>query len=120
MVRTLAILFGIAFIFVGVAGGGAFSPRFIDHGLLFNYFTTDISHNLVYLVTGIIALIAATNQVFSKFFFILFGVIYALMGIIGISKAGDIYFMHNNMSDNYLYLAIAFVLLIIGLTARGH
>ncbi len=117
MLRMLAILFGVAFIVMGVAGGGMM-PQWIENKLLFGHFSIDLLHNLVYLVTGVIALITAITPGFSKLFFIVFGLMYALMAGIGIGRAGDIYVMHNNMSDNYLFIAIAFVLLVIGLTAK--
>ncbi|OGT55518.1 MAG: hypothetical protein A3F43_03135 [Gammaproteobacteria bacterium RIFCSPHIGHO2_12_FULL_42_10] len=116
MVRILAVLFGIAFIFMGVVGGGVF-PRLIQNGLLYGYFSVDAMHNLVYLATGAASLIAAINRTVSKAFFILFGLGFAAIAGMGVARQGDIYFMHNALFDNYLFSGAAIIFLLIGLSA---
>ena len=117
MVRILAVLFGAAFIFLGVAGGGTM-PTLITNGLVFGYFTASTMHNLLYLATGVISLVSATDRHLSRWVLILLGLVYLALGGIGVGRAGDIYFMHNNMFDNYLFTGIAIILLLIGLSSK--
>lgn len=117
MLRIMAVLFGIAFIFVGVAG---FLPTFMHNGLLLGYFEVNNMHNLVHLISGIVAIIAATNYRYSKIYFQLFGLVYAAVAIVGFYRQGDLSFMmmHVNMADNILHIVIAVVALYLGFSAR--
>jgi hypothetical protein len=119
MVRILAILFGIAFIFGGVAGYGVM-PQFVENGLLFGYFEVDTIHNLVHIVTGVLAIMAATSYRLSKLFFILFGLIYAAAAVLGFWHQGDLYIMHADMADNYLHAGVAIIALLIGFSAKSR
>lgn len=119
MVRILAVLFGIAFIFAGVAGYGIM-PQFVENGLLFGFFEVDTIHNLVHIVTGVIAIMAATSFRLSKLFFIIFGLIYAVAAGYGFWHQGDLYIMQANMADNYLHAGVAVVALLIGFSAKSR
>ena len=113
MLRILAIIFGIAFIFAGVAG---FLPSFMPNGLLLGYFKVDTMHNLVHLISGVLAIMAATSYKYSKLYFQLFGIIYAIVTIIGFARNGNLNFVmiHLNMADNVLHLVISIVALYLG------
>lgn len=116
MLRTIAVLFGIGFIFAGVAG---FLPQFTTDGLLLGYFEVDMMHNIVHLVSGVLAIMAATSYRYSRLYFQIFGVIYAIVTIIGFVRGGDIFIMHVNMADNFLHLGISIIALYLGfLTAK--
>lgn len=109
--RVLAFLFGIAFIFAGIAG---FLPQFTPEGLLFGYFEVDSFHNSIHLITGLLAILASVQN-FSKLFFQVFGVLYAIVTIVGFWKGGDFFgIMHMNPYDNYLHLGITIVTLYFG------
>lgn len=113
MLRTFAILFGIAFIFSGVAG---FIPSFMPNGFLFGLFEVNTMHNLFHIASGVIAIMCATSTRSSRLFFQVFGVLYALLAIVGFLRNGDFSFMmmHMNMADNFLHLGIAVVALFLG------
>lgn len=118
MVRILAVLVGIGFIFAGVAGYGVL-PQFVENGLLFGLFEVNAMHNLVHIVSGVIAIMAATSFRLSKLYFILFGLVYGFVAFWGFWNNGDLYMMHVNMADNYLHAGIAAVSLLIGLSAKS-
>lgn len=112
MARFLAVLIGIAFIAAGVAG---YMPQFVQNDLLFGYFEANTVHNIVHIVTGVLAIMAATSRSLTKSFFVLFGLIYLVVGGLGYYRDGDLYLMHMNNADNLLHLALGVVLLLIGL-----
>lgn len=114
MIRILAILVGLAFIFGGVAGYGVF-PQFVQDNLLFGYFEVDNMHNMIHIGTGVLGILCSTTAGLSRFFFIVIGIAYAILAGLGYYYDGDAYFMHVNMADNYLHTGIAVVALIIGL-----
>lgn len=117
MIRIIAVLFGIGFIFAGVAG---FFPSFMPNGLLFGLFEVDLMHNIVHIVSGVIAIMAATSHRYSRLYFQVFGIIYAIVAILGFFLKGDLSFMmmHVNMADNFLHVGIAIVALYIGFFFR--
>ena len=113
MIRFLAVLFGIGFIFAGVAG---FMPAFMINGALFGIFEVDTTHNLVHIISGVIAIMAATSHRMARLFFQVFGVIYTVIAIVGFARAGNLYLMHVNMADNFLHLGIGVVAILLGFT----
>lgn len=117
MLRIIAILFGIGFIFAGVGG---FVPTFINDGLLFGLFEVNFLHNLFHIGSGVIAIMCATTYAYSRLYFQVFGVVYGLLAIAGFVWSGDLSYimMHMNMADNFLHLSIAIVALYLGFSAR--
>lgn len=111
MLRALAILFGIAFIFAGVAG---FMPDFTTNGTLFGIFQVDTLHSIAHTATGVIAIMAATNYKFTKLFFQIFGIIYAVVAILGFWRGGDLFITTVNFADNLLHTVIGVVMLYLG------
>lgn len=117
MLRIIAILFGIGFIFVGVAG---FLPMFMPNGLLLGLFEVDAMHNLLHIVSGVIAIMAATSYKYSRYYFQVFGIIYAIIAIVSIVTNGDMSWLttHFNLADNLLYIVIAVIALYLGFSAK--
>ncbi|RDI46543.1 DUF4383 domain-containing protein [Aquicella lusitana] len=113
MLRIIAVIFGIAFIFAGVAG---FLPSLAPDGFLLGYFQVNAMHNLVHIISGVIAIMAATSHKYSRLYFQVFGIIYAIVTIIGFARNGDLSFimMQFNTADNILHLVIALVALYLG------
>jgi hypothetical protein len=114
MLRLLAILFGIAFIFAGVAG---FLPAFTLNGFLFSLFAVDTMTNIIHIVSGVLAIMASTNFKYTKLYFLIFGIIYIIFAIAGFWHHGELLMMHLNLADNILHLCIGVVALYLGLTA---
>lgn len=111
LIRFIAILFGIGFIFAGVAG---FMPAFTTNGALLGIFEVDTMHNIVHIVSGVIAIMAATSFRFSKLYFLVFGAVYTVIAIVGFARGGDLFLMHVNMADNFLHLGIGVLSLFLG------
>jgi Domain of unknown function (DUF4383) len=76
MAKTVAKILGIVFILVGIIG-------FFAHGLLGAHLTN--AHNVIHLVSGVIALYFgfAGSLGGAKMFCIIFGIVYALLGVCG-------------------------------------
>lgn len=109
-IRVIAAVFGGIFIVIGIAG---FIPVITENHLLFNLFMVDTAHNVIHLVSGAIALIAAMSIRFSILYFRVIGVIYALVALLGFFTA-DLIIIHVNMADNLLHLVIALIALYLG------
>ncbi|TAK72929.1 MAG: DUF4383 domain-containing protein [Gammaproteobacteria bacterium] len=115
-VRSLAVLFGIGFIFAGVAG---FLPQFTTDGMLFGLFATDTMHNLVHIISGVIAIMAATSFKYARLYFEVFGIIYLLVALAGFWLNGELLMMQMNFADNLLHLAIGVVAVYVGFSAKN-
>lgn len=113
MLRLFAVLLGVAFIFAGVAGN---MPMFMQDGLLFGFFQVDSMHNLIHLVTGVIAIMAATRYSLTKLFFKLVGIIYTIAGVYGFWSNGDLMIIHTNYNGSILHIVIGVISLFLGFT----
>lgn len=115
MLRLAAILLGIAFIFAGVAG---FLPSFVQNGLLFGYLEVGVLHNIVRVVCGILAMMAATSYRYTRWYFFLLGIVLLLAGIVGFVRNGDLSVIHVNMADNCLHIVLGLFVLYLWFATR--
>src|SRR5579871_3717185 len=114
MLRLIAILFGILFIFGGIAG---FLPQFIWNDLLFGYLKVNSLHNIIHMIAGVLAIMAATRYSYVKFYFKIFGILYTVIAIVGFWRGGDLYIMQVNLADNILHLIVGVIFLYLGFSA---
>lgn len=113
MLRMFAVLLGIAFIFAGVAGN---MPMFMKDSMLFGYVMVDSTHNLIHLITGVIAIMAATRYSLTKLFFKLLGLIYTVIAVYGFWSNGDLMITHTNYNGNIFHLVVGVLSLYLGFT----
>lgn len=114
MLRALAVVFGILFLAGGILG---FIPSAMPNGLLLGYFQVNLAHNLVHLLTGVIALFCGlSGAVSSLWFFRLFGIVYALVAIHGFIYESQpiLGIIANNAADTWLHTGVAVVSLLLG------
>jgi hypothetical protein len=108
--RIASAIFGIVFILVGIVG---FIPALTPDHLLFGIFMVDPIHNVIHLLSGVFALIGAIKTSYALIYFKVFGVVYALVTILGFITE-DLILIHVNMADNLLHLAISIIALYFG------
>ncbi len=107
LVKPLTWILGIVLTLVGIAG------FFVSGNLL--GFQVDTVHNVVHLLSGVVALWAAsTSQSYAKMYLIVFGIIYGLVTVLGYMSGGVLGLFDVNTADNYLHAAIAVVSLVVG------
>lgn len=114
MMRTLAIIFGMFFIAIGLMG---FVPVYMTDGKLFGIFRFNFEHNIVHLSTGIISLLCGLISGFaSKMFFIICGVVYVFLAILGfqVGEGMVLDMIAVNLADNILHACIGAIFLLIG------
>lgn len=117
MLRKFLYVAGGALLFAGLLG---FFPNPIvgDGGV----FHTDVAHNLVHILTGLLSLVFAGMSVDAgKGFCKLFGVVYLIVALFGFfaSSQAEIVSILNifdaNMADHLLHVVVAAVYLKFGL-----
>lgn len=113
MLQKLALTFGIILTAVGVLG---FVPGITSDGTLLGIFEVDVLHNIIHLLSGLLALGAARGMGLSpRRYFQVFGVVYAVVTIAGFLQGETVLGLIGvNMADNVLHLAIAAVALYAG------
>ena len=120
MVKSAAILFGIVFLAVGILGFvPAATPPMADGngGMLLNLFHVNLAHNMVHIASGVVFLLCGMAGAGpSRTFFKIFGIVYALVAILGFVQgdANLLGMVANNRADVWLHVALAVVMLYLG------
>jgi hypothetical protein len=111
LVKQFTLLLGAVLLLIGIAG------FFVENTLVI--FEVNAIHNIIHLLSGAVGLAAAGMGVrYARLYLIVFGIVYALVTVIGFVNGGDILgLFHANDADNYLHAAIALSSLGIGFGA---
>lgn len=116
-VQKIAKYFGWVLVLVGVLG---FVPGITTDNHLLGIFEVDVLHNIIHLATGIIALLMAGSEASSVLFFKIFGVVYALVTIVGFAQGDSVLGIFGvNLADNLLHLVIALLALKLGFMSQS-
>ncbi len=105
-INKVAKIFGIVLVLIGILG---FIPGVTSNGMLLGIFQVSAVHNIIHLLTGIIALmVSKKGEHAARTFFKVFGVIYLLVLIIGMVQGDTVLGLFGvNMADHLLHLIIA-------------
>jgi Domain of unknown function (DUF4383) len=121
MLKTAALVFGVVFLLVGILG---FVPAATPNGMLLGVFHVNAAHNIVHLLSGAVALWAGLTSVSaSRLYFRVFGVVYALVAVLGFFAARDgmlLGLITNNPPDTWLHVAIAVAALVLGFVVKDE
>ena len=123
MLRTMALIFGVIFLAVGVAGfipglvhqpmhpAGADLTMTQGAGNLLGIFPVNLLHNIVHLLFGLIGLAASRSVRGARGYFQFVFVAYALLAVLGLIPSTQTLFglvpLHGN--DVYLHAVLAIV-----------
>jgi hypothetical protein len=119
MAKTLAIVFGIVLVLVGVMG---FIPnQFVGAGAIFS---TNLAHDLVHLVSGLVLLaVAFMASAKSGTWLKILGAVYLLIAVLGFVMTPDggelLGLVQVNMTDHLLHVVLGVVLLVAGFVGKG-
>jgi len=124
MVKTAAILFGLVFLVIGVLGFvPACTPNVNGMPMLLGIFHVNTAHNIVHLASGAIFLLCGmASASASRTFFKLFGVVYALVAVLGFYYRDQplLGIISSNNANTWLHVGLAVVMLIIGFGSGGR
>ncbi len=115
MAKGVVLLLGVVLLAVGMCGaltGGH------NHDLII--FGINMTHNVVHMLSGAVALLAATGgEKHAKTSCLLFGLVYGLVAISGLlNLAAVVDLLNLNMADNILHLTIAAVCFYAGTQSK--
>ncbi len=114
MAKKLAMVFGVVFLLVGILGFIP-NPFFAEDG----FFHTDIAHNLVHLVSGLVfVLVAIKSPHKAPAVLKVFGITYLLVAVLGFLAIGPntehanlLGIVGVNAADNWLHLILGLLIL---------
>ena len=121
MAKTISKILGVVFILVGLVG-------FVSPGFLGTHLST--THNLVHLISGAVALYFGFAGTLSaaRLFCIVFGIVYALLGVAGfaLGTGEDRMFealaslgLHLGTMDHLVHILLGVVFLIGGFLTKA-
>ena len=120
--KTASVIIGLIFIAVGILG---FIPNPVIYDSEDAIFHADSLHNSVHITSGILFLLFALAAPSSAGAFLkIFGVVYLLLGILGLINIGTtgmgtlLGFLHVNGADNLLHIALGLVIFLAGFLPR--
>jgi len=117
--QTLALVFGAAYLVVGIIGFWTGFSNFADrsgHDMLLGIFMVNPLHNIAHILVGVLGLALARTLAGARTYGWLLAVLYAALfvyGLIAVGKSWD--FLAINAADNVLHIATAVVGLVIAL-----
>lgn len=118
MLKKVAMVFGVVFLLIGLLGfvPGITSTDTDGMQLLLGLFMVDPIHNAVHIVSGLAGLVAAgASAKAAKTYLVGFGVVYALVSLLGFFDPTLFGLMPVNMADNWLHVVLTLGLLGAGL-----
>lgn len=120
MAKTVCKILGVVFVLVGLAGFAA--PHLLGAHL-------DLPHNLVHIVSGIIALYFgfSGSPGAAKSFCLVFGIVYLALGFLGLFVLGDpamdrmwhVAVLHLGKVDHVIHILLGLVFLAGGLLKKA-
>src|SRR5256885_13542747 len=119
MAKTVATLVGVVFILVGICG-------FVKHDLLGAHLST--VHNVIHLVSGAVSLYFGVKGTLSqaRAFCLVFGIVYGLLGVVGLfAGTGDDKMLNLpadlmlGKMDHYIHILIGILYLLGGLATKA-
>ncbi len=119
MVTTIARVFGVIFVLVGVLG---FVPAAMTNGMLLGLFPVNTVHNVVHILLGVWGLAAGGTVMAAVGYFKAIAVIYAVLTVLGLIPATSDLFglapIHGN--DVWLHAILAVAAAYFGFGARAR
>lgn len=114
MLKKAAMAVGAVFLVIGIGG---FLPFLVFDSKLLGIFLVDGTHNLVHILSGLVFLAASQKGAWSRLAFQVFGVVYALVTVVGfmVGDGGSVLgLFHVNVADNLLHLVLTAAFLYLG------
>ncbi|MDI3331333.1 MAG: DUF4383 domain-containing protein [Micrococcus sp.] len=130
-VQVVALLYGIVFLLVGIAGfipgitTGYGTLQFAGHqseAMLLGIFQVSILHNIVHLLYGIAGVALSRTGTSARHYLLWGGIVYLVLWLYGLFIGHDspANFVPLNNADNWLHLALGITMVALSFLPRRH
>lgn len=109
--KLYAVIYGTLFLLIGLLG---FVPMLSSEGHLFNFLRVNEFHNSIYILIGILGLLAAFGSYASRIYFKVVGFVLLFMALLGLMFGGHLLLMPFNIGDNLFNLVMGAFALYLG------
>lgn len=121
MIKKVAMWVGVILLVVGILG---YVPGItnMDTHMLLGIFKVNTLHNIIHVLTGLVAIyVGMTSESASRTYFQVFGVIYALVAVLGFyyGTSDILGVVSSNLADTLLHVVIALVFLYFGFSSAS-
>lgn len=124
MIKRVALVFGIVFLLVGIAGyltpGGMGMAADPPAALLLGLFPVNMLHNAVHVAFGVWGLAASRSFAGARNYARIGGVAYALLAVLGFVAPNGFGFVPLGGHDIWLHAVLGVALLAAGFTAKDE
>ena len=114
--QLFALVFGIVYILVGVLG---FIPPLTPNSAMLGIFGINPLHNVAHLIVGALWVFGSTSPANAKTINLVIGVVYLLLGVLGLLGLVVPALLNNNPADTGLHLVSGAVALYFGTAGAG-
>lgn len=125
-IQKTALVVGIVFLVVGIAGfvpgltqniDGMHAAGHDSEALLLGIFQVSVLHNVVHLLFGVAGIAVAARAMASRQYLIWGGVVYLALWVYGLFAVGndDANFVPVNHADNWLHILLAVGMILLGI-----
>ena len=124
MLQRIAMVFGVVFLLVGLAGlfvpGGMAMHAGPDPapGMLLGLFPVNLLHNIVHCLVGVWGLVAARSWNGARMFMQIGGVVYLVLAALGFFMPTAFGLVPIGGADIYLHAVLGLIMAGIGFTAK--
>lgn len=124
MLQRIAMVFGVVFILVGLAGlfvpGGMAMHAGPDPapGMLLGMFPVNLLHNIVHCLVGVWGLVASRSFAGAKMYMQIAGVVYIVLAVLGFVLPTTFGLIPIGGADIYLHAVLGLIMAGIGFTAK--
>ena len=120
MTKTLAKIFGVVFLLVGVLG-------FISNPIVgtAGFFHANVAHDLVHILLGIVLLLGSKTPAKAALWLKIVGVVYLVVALLGffmtpaMGMTNLLGFVGINGADNWLHVVLGVVLFLCGFASQN-
>ena len=123
MIKRIALVFGIVFLLVGIAGyltPGGMDMAVDPAGMLLGLFPVNMLHNAVHVAFGLWGIIASRSFAGSRNYARIGGVLYALLAVLGFVVPNGFGFVPLGSHDIWLHAVLGIALLAAGFMAKDE
>lgn len=121
MARTVALIFGVIYTIIGVAGflGPIGGTAGMAPSVLLGFASVNLVHNIVHLAIGFWGLTAAGDEVRAASYCQIVGVVLIVLALLGFFVPNPLGLVPLGGNDPWIHLASGVILAFVGFTRAG-